>query len=75
MRQSKMWSDWQDMTARLVPSNSTSRHAHENPMLQHLLHDRGEFSFETLVNTVGVDDHGTYSCFECIRACPLNKQR
>lgn len=56
-----------------VDHNLCIRHAHENPLLQHLLHDKGEFSFETLVNTVGVDDHGTYLCFECMRACPLNK--
>lgn len=57
-----------------VDHNLCIRHAHENPLLHHLLHDRAEFSFETLVNTVGVDDHGTYMCLECMKACPLNKQ-
>ncbi|MBU7021875.1 MAG: epoxyqueuosine reductase [Theionarchaea archaeon] len=56
-----------------VDHNLCIRHSHENPLLQHLLHDKAEFSFETLVNTVGVDDHGTYLCFECMKACPLNK--
>ncbi|KYK37306.1 MAG: epoxyqueuosine reductase [Theionarchaea archaeon] len=56
-----------------VNHNQCIRYAHENPLLHHLLHDNVEFSFETLVNTVGVDDHGTYLCFNCMKACPLNK--
>jgi hypothetical protein len=42
----------------------------------HLLRDQDakeKFSFETLLNTVGVDDHGTYSCFRCVEVCPLNR--
>lgn len=31
-----------------------------------------DFFPETIVNTVGVDDHGTYSCNECLKVCPLN---
>ena len=56
-----------------VNHNQCIRHAHENPLLHHLLQDNVEFSFETLVNTVGVDDHGTYLCFNCMKACPLNR--
>ena len=56
-----------------VDHNKCIRHAHENPLLHHLLQEKSrEFSFETMVNTVGVDDHGTYMCFECVKACPLN---
>ncbi len=53
------------------------RHAHENPLLHHLVTDeevKEKFSFETLVNTVGVDDHGTYLCNLCMKVCPLNKR-
>jgi epoxyqueuosine reductase QueG len=57
-----------------VNHNQCIRHAHENPMLHHLVKEPKEFSFETLVNTVGVDDHGTYRCFECIKVCPLNSR-
>ncbi len=31
-----------------------------------------DFFPETIVNTVGVDDHGTYSCNECMKVCALN---
>lgn len=57
-----------------VDHNTCIRYAHENPLLHHLLHDNPRFSFETLVNTAGVDDHGTYLCFNCMKACPLNKR-
>lgn len=56
-----------------IDHNTCIRHAHKNPLLHHILKEK-EFSFETIVNTVGVDDHGTYTCFECVRVCPLNKQ-
>ena len=57
-----------------VDHNTCIRYANENPLLHHLLQEKPRpFSFETLVNTVGVDDHGTYLCLECMRACPLNK--
>lgn len=52
------------------------RHSGANPLLMHLLRDQDakeKFSFETLLNTVGVDDHGTYSCFRCVEVCPLNR--
>ena len=58
-----------------VDHNQCIRYAHENPLLHHLLaDDMREFSFETLVNTVGVDDHGTYVCLDCVKACPLNQR-
>lgn len=52
-------------------------YANSNPLLAHLLGDRSwkeKFSFEILMNTVGVDDHSSYSCYECLKACPLNKK-
>ncbi len=52
------------------------RYSGANPLLAHLLSDpdiKQKFSFETILNTVGVDDHGTYTCNNCMKACPLNK--
>ncbi|MFH1349539.1 MAG: 4Fe-4S double cluster binding domain-containing protein [Pseudomonadota bacterium] len=46
-----------------------------NPLIAHLLRDsetKDKFDFETILNTVGVDDHGTYTCFKCLQVCPLN---
>ncbi|MFC1853243.1 hypothetical protein ACFL27_23845 [candidate division CSSED10-310 bacterium] len=60
-----------------VDHNRCIRFANSNPTLTHLLADpkvRENFSFETLVNTVSVDDHGSYACFECVKGCPLNKK-
>ncbi|MGD2249149.1 MAG: 4Fe-4S double cluster binding domain-containing protein [Candidatus Methanofastidiosia archaeon] len=54
-----------------VNHNTCIRNAHQNPLLHHILPEK-EFSFETVVNTVGIDDHGTYTCFECVKVCPLN---
>lgn len=51
------------------------RYSGANPLMAHLLRDKKvkeKFSFETIVNTVGVDDHGSYTCFECLKVCPLN---
>ncbi len=59
-----------------VNHNLCMSYANSNPILAHLLGDQSwkeKFSFETLMNTVGVDDHGSYSCFECLRVCPLNR--
>ncbi len=53
------------------------RHANSSPLLAHLLGDpavRERFSFETMLNTVSVDDHASYSCLECVRVCPLNSR-
>jgi epoxyqueuosine reductase QueG len=52
-------------------------YANSNPLLAHLLGDKSwkeKFSFETLMNTVGVDDHSSYSCYECLKARSLNKK-
>jgi len=62
-------------TVGKVDHNLCIRYAHQNPLIWNLLQHPGikeQFSFETVMNTVGVEDHGTYRCFECIRACPLN---
>lgn len=59
-----------------VDHNSCIRYSGANPLLAHLLKDpevKEKFSFETMLNTVGVDDHGSYTCFNCLRVCPLNK--
>ncbi len=53
------------------------RHANSSPLLAHLLSDptvKERFSFETMVNTVSVDDHASYSCLRCLKACPLNSR-
>ena len=58
-----------------VNHNLCIRYANANPLLAHLLGDQAvkeKFSFETMVNTVGVDDHGSYLCFKCLKVCPLN---
>ncbi|MFB0562398.1 MAG: hypothetical protein ACETWM_14430 [Candidatus Lokiarchaeia archaeon] len=60
-----------------VDHNLCMSYANSNPLLLHLIEDqswREKFSFVTLMNTVGVDDHSSYSCFECLKACPLNKK-
>jgi epoxyqueuosine reductase QueG len=58
-----------------VDHNLCIRHSTANPLLVHVLADpsmKGNFPFEMMVNTIGVDDHGSYNCFECMRVCPLN---
>ncbi|MGQ9722487.1 MAG: 4Fe-4S double cluster binding domain-containing protein [Candidatus Jordarchaeum sp.] len=60
-----------------VNHSTCMSYANFNPLLSHLRGDQSwkeKFSFETLMNTVGVDDHSCYSCFECLKACPLNKK-
>ncbi len=50
-------------------------YANASPLLTQVLSDaaiKERFSFETVMNTVGTDDHASYSCFECLRVCPLN---
>ncbi|MFZ2447570.1 MAG: hypothetical protein WAW37_14540 [Syntrophobacteraceae bacterium] len=64
-----------DRTGR-VDHNRCVRHSGANPLLANLLADKSivaKFGFETLLNTVSVDDHGMYTCSECLRACPLNR--
>jgi epoxyqueuosine reductase QueG len=51
------------------------RYSGANPLMTHLLADqkmKENFTFETILNTVGVDDHGSYKCNTCIKVCPLN---
>ncbi len=58
-----------------VDHNLCIRHSSSNPLLALVLDNkpiRKSYSFDKILNTVAVDDHGTYSCFECLRACPLN---
>jgi epoxyqueuosine reductase len=58
-----------------VHHNQCIRASGANPLLSHLLRDavtRDKFDFETIVNTVSVDDHGAYTCFKCLEVCPLN---
>jgi epoxyqueuosine reductase QueG len=53
------------------------RHANSSPLLAQLLGDpamKERFSFETMLNTASVDDHASYSCLECLKACPLNSR-
>ena len=60
-----------------VDHNLCIRYSSSNPLLELALEKqtiRKKYSFETLLNTIAVDDHGTYSCFECLRVCPLNKK-
>lgn len=58
-----------------VNHNSCMRYSLASPLMEHLLGDpstKEKYSFETVMNLVGVDDHGSYTCFECLKACPLN---
>jgi len=52
------------------------RTANKNPLMTLLLKDielRETTDFETILNTVGVDDHASYVCIKCLKACPLNQ--
>ena len=63
-------------TSGKVDHHLCIRYSGVNPLLAHLLADpnmKQKFSFETMLNTVGVDDHGTYTCNNCIKVCPLNQ--
>ncbi len=58
-----------------VDHNLCIRHSSSNPLLALVLESqsiRRSYSFDKILNTVAVDDHGTYSCLECLRACRLN---
>jgi epoxyqueuosine reductase QueG len=57
-----------------VDHNACLRHSGDNPLLALALNNQTirKTSFETLINTIGVDDHGSYTCNECMRVCPLN---
>jgi epoxyqueuosine reductase QueG len=58
-----------------VDHNKCIRYSSSNPLFTLILKDgelKKKFAFDTILNTVGVDDHGTYECLECIIQCPLN---
>ncbi len=60
-----------------VDHNLCIRYSSSNPLLALVLGNktiRKSYSFDKLLNTVAVDDHGSYSCFECLKACPLNRR-
>lgn len=62
-------------TTGKVDHNLCIRNSSSNPLLALVLDNqsiRKSYSFDKILNTVAVDDHGTYSCFECLRACRLN---
>lgn len=51
------------------------RHSMASPPLDQVLRDpstKERYSLDVAYNLTGVDDHGYYTCFECIKACPLN---
>ncbi|MFX0053060.1 MAG: 4Fe-4S double cluster binding domain-containing protein [Candidatus Hermodarchaeota archaeon] len=59
-----------------VDHNLCIRYANSNPLMTQLLKNneiREQFDFETIMNTVGVEDHSEYRCFTCLKVCPLNK--
>ncbi len=58
-----------------VDHNLCIRYSGSNPLLALVLGNQEigkNYPFETLLNTIAVDDHATYSCIECLKACPLN---
>ena len=60
-----------------VDHNKCLRYSGENPLLELVLKTstiKEKHSFELLLNTIGVDDHGMYTCNECMKACPLNQK-
>lgn len=51
------------------------RKANINPIMTHLIKEKEltkSIDFETILNTVGVEDHAIYICFNCLHTCPLN---
>lgn len=60
-----------------VDHNLCVRYSTANPLLALALSNRkirNKYSFETLLNTMAIDDHATYLCNECLKACPLNSR-
>lgn len=58
-----------------VDHNLCIRYANSNPLMTQLLKNKNmqeQRNFETIMNTVGVEDHSAYHCFECLKVCPLN---
>jgi epoxyqueuosine reductase QueG len=59
-----------------VNHNRCMRYANASPPLAAMIRDkavREQFSFETIINTIAVDEHATYACIECLKVCPLNR--
>jgi len=59
-----------------VDHDACMRYANSSPPLAAVIQDKtvmDTFSFETILNTVAVDEHATYSCNRCLTACPLNQ--
>jgi epoxyqueuosine reductase QueG len=60
-----------------VDHNLCIRYSSKNPLMALILKDvslKKKYQFETLLNTIGVDDHGIYECLECLKVCPLNSK-
>ena len=60
-----------------VDHNLCIRNANTNPLMSQLLKNpemRKNVDFETIMNTIGVDDHSYYLCLECLKRCPLNQK-
>jgi epoxyqueuosine reductase QueG len=60
-----------------VDHNLCIRNSTSNPLLTLMLNNSKtgkNYPFETLLNTIAIDDHGTYLCIECLKACPLNSK-
>jgi epoxyqueuosine reductase QueG len=63
-------------TAGKVDHEKCIRRANRNPTFWHLVRDRetrDKYPVDTLLNTVGADDHATYECNACLAACPLSR--
>jgi len=59
-----------------VNHEACMRYANASPAFAHIIHNktvRESFAMDTILNTVAVDEHATYSCIECLKVCPLNK--
>ncbi len=51
------------------------RHSTQNPLFAEYIRDktrRGEYGYDLLLNTLGVEDHSMYTCIACVKACPKN---
>ncbi len=60
-----------------VDHNLCIRYSSKNPLMALALKDmslKKKYEFERLLNTIAVDDHGTYECLECLKVCPLNSR-
>jgi epoxyqueuosine reductase QueG len=59
-----------------VDHTACMRYANASPLLAAIIQDKtlmSTFTFETILNTVAVDEHATYSCNKCLAVCPLNQ--